>query len=164
MKYTILYNNVKHKMKVAISTLGPEDEKLIIPGKGLIWAPLSLPITWKGSLEQVKETKNVINNLSQVAHTHTYIYRSNKEDLYLSSLSHIFRCPFTAEFPIILNILVMGLHVKFVQYFSLHKNFPYNIKKLIRLLEPAKMIVLREELYILKEQSKIQLQAIKLRK
>lgn len=147
-------------MKVAISTLGPEDEKLIIPGKGLIWAPLSLPITWKGSLEKVKETKNVINNLCQVAHT----YRSNKENLYLSSLSHIFRCPFTAEFPIILDILVMGLHVKFVQYFSLHKKFPYNIKELIRLLEPAKTIVLREELYILKEQSKIQLQSIKLRK
>lgn len=97
------------------------------------------------------------------ARTHTHIYRSNKENLYLSSLSHIFTCPFTAEFPIILNILVMGLHVKFVQYFSLHKNFPYNIKELIRLLKPAKMIVLREELYILKEQSKIQLQSVKLR-
>lgn len=42
------------KEKYKPYTLGPEVEKVIIPGIGLIWAPRSLSITWKSICEEVK--------------------------------------------------------------------------------------------------------------
>lgn len=40
--------------------------------------------------------------------------QKNYKDLYLSGFGHIFISPFTAEFPIVLNVFIMRSHVKLV--------------------------------------------------
>lgn len=43
----ILKTEIANRKKNKPFTVGPETEKLIIPGIGLIWAPVSLSITWR---------------------------------------------------------------------------------------------------------------------
>lgn len=52
---TLLLRNNMYKKKVVLRTLGPGATKPIIPGIGLIWAPLSLSITWKLEKGQISD-------------------------------------------------------------------------------------------------------------
>lgn len=97
---------------------GPHEHSTIIIDHLLISKPLQKGVfhanaSKKNTKHKSKETKREVS------------------DLYLPVLDHGFICPFTAYFSIFFNVLMMGLHVKFMFHSAFNGNSSYEKENVV---------------------------------